>query len=154
MTEILTDVQMDRRRQWFRDHWETGIPFAVTCGFQIEEWATESVTIRMPLDEKLTAHEGIFHGGALATLADTAATGVVMAGHDFNYGSRIATVSMTVQYLGSAPGEDAIAQARCVRRGRRTNFTEVLVSSATSGRLLTQAVLTLQVSGERQGIPT
>ncbi|BCB88605.1 PaaI family thioesterase [Phytohabitans suffuscus] len=154
MTSPLTEQELMSRRTWFREHWDRGIPFAVLLGLQIEQWEPERVTIRMPLREDLTAHEGIFHGGAVGTLIDTAGTGVVIAGHDFNHGSRIATVSMTVNYVGTAPGEDAVAVGRCVRRGRRLSFAQVEVTSASSNRLLAHAMLTLSVAGERQGIPT
>lgn len=142
------------KKAWFKDHWERGIPMAVMLGLEITQWEPDQVTISMPLRDDLTAHEGIFHGGALATLIDTAGTGVVIAGHDFANGSRIATVSMTVNYVGSAPGEGAVATARMVRRGRRISFAEVDVTSATTGRALAHGVLTLSVAGERPGLPT
>src|SRR5207245_4365536 len=47
---------------------------------------------------------GIFHGGVVSALLDTTATGAVMAGHDFAKGSRLTTISLSVQYLSVAPG--------------------------------------------------
>lgn len=151
-TPQLTEAELAERRAWFRAHWESGIPFAVLLGLQIEQWEPDQVTIRMPLRDDLVAHESIFHGGAIGTLIDTAGTGVVIAGQDFNHGSRIATVSMTVNYVGAAPGEAAVAVGRAVRRGRRLSFAEVDVRSSDSDRLLAHAVLTLSVSGERRGV--
>lgn len=147
----LSADQVARRREWFREHWATGIPFAVLCGFLIDEWSPERVRILMPLRPDLSAHEGMFHGGAVATLIDTAGCGAVIAGHDFSGGGQISTVSMTVNYVGTARGEDAMATARCVRRGTRINFAEVDVTSVATERLLAKAVLTLSVSGRPAG---
>jgi uncharacterized protein (TIGR00369 family) len=150
---LLTDDEIAARREWFRAHWESGIPFAVLLGLEVDVWSPQEVVIRMPLRADLCAHEGIFHGGAIGTLIDTAGTGVVIAGQDFNEGSRIATVSMTVNYVGAAAGEGARATARVVRRGRRLSFAEAEVTSLDSGKLLAHAMLTLSVSGERRGLP-
>ena len=46
---------------------------------------------------------GIFHGGVVAALLDTTGSGAVMAGHDFAKGSRLTTISLSVQYLSVAP---------------------------------------------------
>lgn len=152
MSLQLTEDELEKRRRWFKDHWDHGIPFARLLGLEVTEWTPSQVTIRMPLRADLEAHDGIFHGGAVGTLIDTAGTGAVIAGHDFNHGSRIATVSMTVNYVGAAVGENAVAVARVVRRGRRISFAEVDVRAETTGKLLAHAVLTLSISGERPGL--
>lgn len=76
----------------------------------------------------------------------------MIAGHDYTLGSRLTTVSMTVQYLSVAPGEDIIAEGRCTRRGKSLNFAEVVVSS-DGGKRLAEGMLTVNVSGKREGPP-
>ena len=48
----------------------------------------------------------LFHGGVLAARIDTTAAGAVMAGHDFREGSRLSTVSLAIQYMAVALGEE------------------------------------------------
>jgi uncharacterized protein (TIGR00369 family) len=112
---------------------------------KVARWDSDGVTLNLPYAEQLSAHAGIFHGGVVSALIDTAATGAVMAGHDFDLGSQPVTLAMSVQYLSVAPGEGLVAEAACTKRGR-TNFTEVRVSTA-AGTLLAQGIVTLAVTG-------
>ena len=64
----------------------------------------DGVELVMPYSDASSAHPGVFHGGAIATLIDTAGGAAVMAGHDFDHGSRLSTVAMSVQYLAAARG--------------------------------------------------
>ena len=142
---MLTEDDQQRRRQWFRRHWETGVAFNSLCGVRVARWDPDSVTIELPYADQLSAHEGTFHGGVVSALVDIAATGAVMAGNDFNVGTQPVTLAMSVQYLSVAPGEDIVATARCPKRGR-TNFVDVSVSSP-SGKLVAQGIVTVAVTG-------
>ncbi len=147
----LTEDQQQRRRQWFRTHWEQGVEFNRLCGITVRRWDAGGVELALPYATQLSAHDGIFHGGVIAALIDTSGTGAVLAGHDFNLGSRASTVSMALQYLAAAPHEDVVAYAHCTRRGRQTHFAEVEVR-AHNGKVLAQGLVTVTVSGERRGL--
>jgi uncharacterized protein (TIGR00369 family) len=144
--------RQDEIREWFRKHWQEEVAFSRLCGFEIVDFTPEVVRVRAAFRPELSAHEKIFHGGVLATLIDTAGSGAVIAGHDYSLGTRLTTVSMSVQYLSVAPGEDIIAEGRCTRRGRSLNFAQVVVTS-TGGKRLAEGMLTVNVSGHRQGPP-
>ena len=141
-----------RLAAWFRRHWADEIPFNLHAGMVIRRWDPDVVEIELPYDDAFSAHEGIFHGGMIAALIDTTGTGAVMAGHDFRKGSRASTVSMTVNYVASAPYESAVATARTVHRGGRLHHAEVRVHAA-SGKLLAHGTVVVNVSGRRAGIP-
>jgi len=145
MSDALSD---DERREWFREHWQRGVAFNRLCQIDVLRWDPEAVHIRLPFDERLSAHEGLFHGGVIAALIDTCGSGSVIAGHDFRKGSRASTVSMSVQYVGTAPSQDVVARGRCTRRGRRLHFAEVTVEAA-DGRLIAQGLVTIMIAGER-----
>ena len=149
----LAAVEQQRRRDWFRAHWQDGVPFNRHCGIRVLRWDDEGAELYLPYADHLSAHDGILHGGVVAALLDTTATGAVMAGHDFNLGSRLTTISMGVQYLSVAPGEDVRCVGRCTRRGRTVNFAEAQAVGAESGKLLATAQLAANVSGERPGAP-
>jgi uncharacterized protein (TIGR00369 family) len=148
----LSQRRQDEIREWFRRHWQEEVAFSRLCGFEVVEFTPEVVRVRAAFRPELSAHEKIFHGGVLATLIDTAGSGAVIAGHDYSLGTRLTTVSMSVQYLSVAPGEDIIAEGRCTRRGRSLNFAQVVVTS-TGGKRLAEGMLTVNVSGHRQGPP-
>jgi uncharacterized protein (TIGR00369 family) len=148
----LSQRRQDEIRDWFRKHWQEEVAFNRLCGFEITDFGPEAVRVRAAFRPELSAHEKIFHGGVLATLIDTTGSGAVIAGHDYSLGTRLTTVAMSVQFLSVAPGEDIVAEGRCTRRGRSLNFAHVLVSSA-SGKPLAEGMLTVNISGHRQGLP-
>jgi uncharacterized protein (TIGR00369 family) len=147
----LTLEALEARREWFREHWRSQIAFNQLLGVEILDWEPGLVRARVPFADRLSAHDGIFHGGVVATLIDTTGTGAVISGHDFNLGSRLTTVAMNVQYMSVARGEDLLAEGTCTRRGRTLSFARVSVTSS-SGKLLAEGMLTVSVSGERSGL--
>jgi uncharacterized protein (TIGR00369 family) len=146
----LTDQEQRARRAWFRTRWERGVAFNRRCRIRVTRWDAEAVEIVLPYAESLSAHEDVFHGGVISALIDTAGAGAVIAGHDFTKGSRLSTVSMSVQYLAPARGREAVAYARCVRRGRRLHFADVDV--LTDGRICARGQVVVSISGERPGV--
>ncbi|MET7688989.1 PaaI family thioesterase [Streptomyces sp. NPDC005483] len=146
----LSDQEQRERRVWFRARWERGVAFNRHCHIRVTRWDAEAVEIVLPYAEALSAHEDVFHGGVISALIDTAGAGAVIAGHDFAKGSRLSTVSMSVQFLAPARGREAIAYARCVRRGRRLHFADVDVM--TDGRLCARGQVVVSISGERPGV--
>src|SRR3954447_18311861 len=149
---VLSDADQQARRDWFRRHWETNVPFNRTCRVSVRHWGEDGVELVAAYSDELSAHDGIFHGGVIATLIDTAGTASVLAGHDFNRGSRISTAAMSLQYLSVARGEDVVATARTVKRGRTVHVAAVEVRGATSGRLLATGQVTATIEGERPGL--
>jgi uncharacterized protein (TIGR00369 family) len=79
------------------------------------------------------------HGGAVASLADTAGAVAAWNGHDFGRGTRIVTLSMTVQHMSASPGSDLLAEAWCSRRGRDVVFVTARVTDP-EGRSVAEAM--------------
>ncbi|MFC4464106.1 PaaI family thioesterase [Streptomyces xiangluensis] len=146
----LTDQEQRERREWFRARWERGVKFNRSSGMRVVRWDPDGVEMVLPYAEALSAHEGVFHGGVVSALIDTAGAGAVIAGHDFAKGSLLSTVSMSVQYLAPARGREAVAYARCVRRGRRVHFADVDVMA--DGRICARGQVVVTISGERPGV--
>ena len=123
----LTDEEQQRHRQGVRRlMFET--PYIKNMGMVPEEWNEDGVRIRMPFDAKLSNDGRVFHGGAIASLMDTAGAAAVWAGHDFDKGMKAATVNMAINYLGAAYEQDLIAEAACVKRGKELAFSEIRIS--------------------------
>jgi uncharacterized protein (TIGR00369 family) len=147
----LTDDDQVALRAFFRHHFQERVQFNKTCGVRITRWDGDLATFELPYGDPLSAHPGIFHGGVVSALIDTTGTGAVMAGHDFTRGSRITTMSLSVNYLSVAPGEGLVAEGLCTRRGRSTHYTEVHVYSSDSRKLLAQGLVTANTAGTRDG---
>jgi uncharacterized protein (TIGR00369 family) len=147
---VLSEAEQEKRRARNRLHWEMGVAFNEACQMKVLRWDREEVEMFLPLRPDLTAHPGVFHGGLISALIDTAGCACVAAGHDYNQGDRITTVALSVQYQTVDPGVGAIAFARCTRRGRQINYAEVVVRSE-NGKELARGLVTVSASGRRDG---
>ena len=145
---VLSDAEQQQWRDRFRRHWQEGVAFNKACAMSVRRWDPEGVEMHVPFRDDLGAHPGVFHGGVLSALIDTAGCGAVAAGHDYAKGNRITTVALAVQYLSVDAGQGAVAYARCTRRGKQINYAEVLVRS-DAGKELAQGLVTVSVTGAR-----
>jgi uncharacterized protein (TIGR00369 family) len=144
----LSEADQRAMRDRFRKHWQEGVAFNRTCNMTVRRWDPDGVEMHLPFRPDLGAHPGVFHGGVISALIDTAGCAAVIAGHDFASGNRITTVSLAIQYLSIDPGHDAIAFACCTRRGRQISYADVTVRS-DSGKDLAHGLVTAMVSGVR-----
>jgi uncharacterized protein (TIGR00369 family) len=149
----VTGLTKQDRGEWFREHWAHGIPFNEHCGMEVRRWDAEAIELFLPYADMLSAHDGIFHGGVVSALLDTTASGAVLAGHDFSKGSRLTTISLSVQFLSVAPGEGLLATGRCTRRGRSVHFAQAQACGAVSGKMVATGQVAVSISGERPGAP-
>jgi len=125
----LTPEEQTKRREFMRGVMVKS-PYIASLGVVVERWDPDSITLRMPFDPELTNDGAVHHGGAVASLMDTAGAAAVWAGHDFDKGARAATVSMTINYTGAALHADLLADAVCVKRGRELAFSEIHIHDA------------------------
>ncbi|SNQ49200.1 conserved hypothetical protein [Frankia canadensis] len=149
----LSEDEQRFRREWFREHWEKGVAFNRHCGLRIDRWEPDGVEFFLPYSEGLSAHDGIFHGGVIASLLDTCGGGAVIAGHDFSKGSRLTTISMSIQYLNAGRGAGLRARGHATRRGRAVNFADVTIVDAQTDRLVATGHVSLNIAGERPNAP-
>jgi uncharacterized protein (TIGR00369 family) len=113
-------------------------PFAVKLGIEVVELSADLARLRLPADPSLATVGEIVHGGAVGTLADTAATAACWTAVDLERVRSGATVSLTVDYLEVASGT-LEATARVVRRGNSICFAEVDVNDS-AGKLVAKAL--------------
>jgi uncharacterized protein (TIGR00369 family) len=122
----------------------TRVPAITLLGMQLESWDETSARVRLPFREQASNGGGSPHGGIVASLLDTAGAAAIWAGHDFSRGTRGATVSLAINYLGAATNEDLIAEARCTKRGRDMHFAAISVTS-DSGKPIADGVITYRI---------
>jgi acyl-coenzyme A thioesterase PaaI-like protein len=66
----------------------------------------------------------------------------------------MSTVTMTVHYLSTAPGEGLVAHAHCTRRGRNLNYVVVKVESSETGKALAQGMVTVNMTSRTPPVLT
>ena len=93
------------------------VPFAKLLGIEVESVEPGHAVLSMKLRDDLMRNNGIAHGGAIATLIDSAMAIAIMA--QLAEGERTVTVDLTIHYLRPISEGTARASARVVRAGRR-----------------------------------
>jgi uncharacterized protein (TIGR00369 family) len=115
MTPDLNDDER-RRVERMRDV----VPFLKYLGIEVESVGRGTATLLLPVREELSRNDGIIHGGAIASVIDSAfafAITPLLAENE-----RTVTVDLTIHYLRPLGGEGggvARTIARVVRAGRR-----------------------------------
>lgn len=102
-------------------------PFGTHIGLSIDEAVIDRVVVRMHGAPHIMNGLGIVHGGATATLIDTAATAAAWATPKAKPTTRGATVAMTVNYLAGGQPGDLIAEGRVISRGGTLTIVDVFV---------------------------
>jgi uncharacterized protein (TIGR00369 family) len=128
-----------RIRQWFEI-----APFNKHLRLRLGRIERDRAEVVMPFSASLPTLADVVHGGAISTLADTAATVVSWAGVEDPGNGRGATVALTVQFLAAARGKDLTATARVLRRGRAICFSEVDVTEP-DGNLVAKVLATYKL---------
>jgi uncharacterized protein (TIGR00369 family) len=92
-----------------------------------------TATLTLPFAMPLVTVGSIVHGGAIASLIDTAAMVAAWSDVAIPEKPRGTTVGLTVTYLAAASGEDLQATARVLRRGRSLVYLDVEVRAVAQG---------------------
>jgi uncharacterized protein (TIGR00369 family) len=108
-------------------------PYISGLGIVIERYEPDDVLLRLPFRADLTNDGVSYHGGAIASLMDTAGGAVSWSNHDFTKGTRASTVSMSIQYVSACRGLDLWCRGRALRRGRELIFCELTVTDPDGG---------------------
>lgn len=93
------------------------VPFAKLLGIEVESVEPGVAVLSMKMREDLKRNGGIAHGGAIATLIDSAMAFAIMPMLGQNEHS--ITVDLTIHYLRPVSEGCARATARVVRAGKR-----------------------------------
>jgi uncharacterized protein (TIGR00369 family) len=116
----------------FRDR--VAEPFFTVLGLQIDEVRADFCRMRMPFHPGLRTEGQVVHGGAIASLVDSAGVVAVWSNVPPEI-TRGATATMTVNYLAAAEAVDLTAEACVVRRGRSVVFVDIDVTSPSGDRI-------------------
>jgi acyl-CoA thioesterase len=121
-------------------------PFWKLLGIEVVEMDEGYAKLIMPFQEKITQPYGLVHGGALSTLADSAAAIAVVK--MVEPGTRFVTVEMKINYLAPVKGGVTEAEAKVLRRGKRIIPIEVDVTN--NDMLVAKAISTYIILEENK----
>ena len=131
--EELDPQKVERARAAF-----ASVPYAKFLGLQLGAVLPGEVSIHLDIRDELKQNQGVVHGGAIASLIDTASAFAVLTQVETD--ERVTTTDLTIHYLRPITSGRMTATARVVRGGRRlfvlsvevTNETSVLVATAVT----------------------
>jgi uncharacterized protein (TIGR00369 family) len=123
-----------------------GSPYGRLLGVVTEAIEVDRVRFRLPYREDLTTIGDMVHGGAIAGLVDVAATAACWASPTVDPSARGTTIGFTVNYLNAGRGQDLIATADVIQRGKSIVIAEVAIRGA-DGTSVARATVTYKLSG-------
>ena len=111
-TPQLTEAQKERIKRAL-----ASVPFAKLLGLQVESVEPGLAVMTLPIRDDLKQNHGVVHGGAIASLIDSAMAFAIIP--LLAEKERTTTVDLTVHYLRPLTEGVAKSTARVVRAGRR-----------------------------------
>src|SRR4051812_21741719 len=103
-------------------------PLVKHLGIRLQALESDHAELVLPFAPSIATMGDVVHGGAIASLIDTAGMAATWADDVEPESVAGATVSLNVDYVAAARGQDLVATASVVRRGRSLCFTEVTVT--------------------------
>src|SRR5438034_7812963 len=129
-------------------------PYGVRLGVVVEDLALDRARIRIPYKDENSNPGKALHGGVPASTIDVA--GVLAAVGGAGDGPRFdaGTLDLSVDYLAAAIGEDIVAEAQVLRRGKEIVYSDVDVHNDAGKRiakgLVTYRALDRSPAGEER----
>ena len=117
-----------------------GAPYAARLGVILESATVDQARIRVPYKDENSNPGRALHGGVAAStiaIAGTLASSTGFAGEVHEEG----TLDLAVSYLAAAIGEDIVADAAVLRRGKEIVYTDVDVRN-DAGKRIAKGVVT------------
>ncbi|HAZ32860.1 MAG: PaaI family thioesterase [Actinomycetota bacterium] len=123
--------------------WDQDTNMALHMGFIVEDIRAGYARLRMPISPNIMQPAGLIHGGAIASLIDTAV--VPALGGVGVEPTRMVTISMNINYMGAISDEDAVCEGWITRQGRSIIFCSAEVTGAQSGKVCATGTLVYKV---------
>jgi uncharacterized protein (TIGR00369 family) len=117
-------------------------PYCRELGVAVDEITEERVRLRLPYDDKNSNPGRALHGGVAASMIDIAGVAAARAGFDAEADG--GAIDVAVNYLAAAIGEDIVATARVLRRGKEITYADVDVATA-AGKPIAKGLVTTRL---------
>ena len=116
-------------------------PLVQHLGMRLEEIEDGRAELVLPFRPELATMDDIVHGGAIASLIDTAGMAATWSDDSEPESLAGSTVTLNVNYVSAARGQDLTAIASVVKRGRNMVFSEVRVTEPDGRVVATGSVV-------------
>jgi uncharacterized protein (TIGR00369 family) len=126
------------RLRLIREKFETN-HFPRSLGIELDSIESGSARLSLDVRQQHLQLAGVMHGGAIATLIDTAVAFAIVSTSEPQ--ARFTTVEMKVNYLSAIREGRIIADAKLIRDGRRIVVGDCDVFDS-NGRLAAKGLLT------------
>ncbi|HEX8068362.1 MAG TPA: PaaI family thioesterase [Pyrinomonadaceae bacterium] len=133
----LAPAELERLRAAF-----AAVAYARLLGFELDEVVRGAAAVAVALRPELTRMSAIMHGGALASLADTATAFAVLS--LLAPGEQTVTVDLTLHFLRPVTAGRVAARARVLRAGRTLATVRADLTDET-GALVATALTTYAI---------
>ncbi|MEM8962943.1 MAG: PaaI family thioesterase [Acidobacteriota bacterium] len=140
MTQAYSPAGLDHDR--LREIFLTS-PFIRLLDIRIETIEPDRCVLRLPFRDDLLQPGGLVHGGAIASLVDSAAAIALFTGLE-RPPKKVATIDLHMSYLNAVRDEDLLAEATVRRRGRSVVYLAADVTTP-EGRDIAHAELVFRV---------
>jgi uncharacterized protein (TIGR00369 family) len=124
--------------------------FPKMLGIQIDSIEPGRALLSVEIRQELLQLQGVMHGGAIASLVDTAVAFAIVSVSEPE--DRFTTVEMKVNYLSAIREGRVVADARLIRDGRRIIVADCDVFDS-KGRLCAKGLLTYIRLNEKVNSP-
>ena len=116
-------------------------PLVRHLGMRLEAIEDGRAELVLPFRPELATMDDIVHGGAIASLIDTAGMAATWSDDTEPESLAGSTVTLNVNYVSAARGQDLTATAEVVKRGRKIVFSEVRVTEPDGRVVATGSVV-------------
>ena len=122
------------------------VPFQKLLGVEIVETKDDYAKVLIPFRQELAGGGNAYHGGVISSLIDLTGALSVWMGHDTEKkGVKASTVTLNVQFLSAALGQDIIAEGHCNKRGKELNFCDIDVFTADTNKLIAKGSIIYRI---------
>jgi uncharacterized protein (TIGR00369 family) len=110
--------------QWLKNEFE-GSPFWNHMGMTFERLEPGDVIIQMPVKGELLNSNSVMHGGAITSILDSIIGATIRSTREV----RVATISLTTQFIAPVTEGTLFATATIINPGKRIQYVESRVTN-------------------------
>jgi uncharacterized protein (TIGR00369 family) len=110
-------------------------PYHHRLGIRVEAIETDRVRLRVPYKDENSNPGRALHGGVAASTINIAGALAAWTGIEERPDLEVGTLDLSVTYLAAAIGEDIVADAQVLRRGKEITYSEVDVRNDAGKRI-------------------
>lgn len=153
MNTASADDSLDKDRQALLAYFRH-FPFSQLMGMEIVELDPGRSKLSMTWREDLCQPAGILHGGAIASLVDTAIAHSILLTPEHRairdeHGGRLVSVDLRIKYLRPVSAGQVFCEARVVRMGRQIIHADAVVTSPDGKEVALGDSIYMMVKGKQ-----